>query len=62
MITYSALIAEGVILHYLCLNKMAISDMGSLCSQVSEMDSLCDLKAFIFSSNKTARRKGAWGD
>lgn len=28
---------EGVILHYLCLNKIANSDMGSLYSQLSQI-------------------------
>ncbi len=62
MIWYSAWVARDVILYYLCLNKMAISDMGSPYSQVSEMDSLCDLQALIFSSNKGAKWKAAWGD
>lgn len=50
---------EDVILHYLFLSEMAISDMGSLYSQVSEMDSLYDLKVFNFSSNESASWKGA---
>lgn len=55
MIRYSSRAAEDVTLHYLCLNKMAISDTGSPQSQVSEMDSLFDLKASNISSNETAK-------